>query len=67
MPGVASLKRLSPMDGDGKLRVVLESPQGSRHKLKYEPAEHAFRVDDAAGRDVARRLLDEPATASGDR
>jgi inorganic pyrophosphatase len=44
MRGVASLERLSPMDGDGKLRVVLESPQGSRHKLKYEPAEHAFRV-----------------------
>jgi inorganic pyrophosphatase len=41
---VASLERLSPIDADGKLRVVLESPQGSRHKLKYEPASHAFRI-----------------------
>ena len=39
-----SLDRLPPIDADGQLRAVLESPQGSRHKLKYLSAEHAFRV-----------------------
>jgi inorganic pyrophosphatase len=41
---MASLARLAPIDPDGKLRVVLESPQGSRHKLKYAPADQAFKI-----------------------
>jgi inorganic pyrophosphatase len=41
---LTSLDRLAPIDPDGQLRAVLESPQGSRHKLKYLPDEHAFRV-----------------------
>jgi inorganic pyrophosphatase len=44
MRGMISLDRLSPMDPEGQLRAVLESPEGCRHKLKYVPAERAFRV-----------------------
>jgi inorganic pyrophosphatase len=36
--------RLTPVDEDGRVRVVLESPQDSRNKLKYEPAIDAFEV-----------------------
>ena len=38
------LDRLTPEDADGRLRAVIESPQDSRNKLKYEPADDAFRV-----------------------
>jgi inorganic pyrophosphatase len=37
-----ALHDLSPRDDGGALRVVVESPQGSRVKLKYEPALGAF-------------------------
>jgi inorganic pyrophosphatase len=36
--------RLRPIDDEGHVRVVLESPQGSRNKLKYEPKTDAFEV-----------------------
>lgn len=39
-----ALDRLAPDDPDGRLRAVIESPQGSRNKLKYEPGTEAFRV-----------------------
>jgi inorganic pyrophosphatase len=35
---------LAPVDDKGRVRVVLESPQQSRNKLKYEPATDAFEV-----------------------
>ena len=38
------LDRLPPLDDKGHVRVVLESPQDSRNKLKYEPATDAFEV-----------------------
>ena len=38
------LDRLSPVDDEGRVRVVLESPQGSRNKLKYEPDSDSFSV-----------------------
>src|SRR3954468_15744657 len=38
------LDRLAPVDDKGDLRAVLETPQGSRHKLKYEPEMHAFKM-----------------------
>ena len=41
---MTSLDRLPPIDTDGRLRAVLESPQGSRHKLKYVSSERAFRL-----------------------
>jgi inorganic pyrophosphatase len=37
-----SLLDIEPWDPDGALRVVVESPAGSRVKLKYEPEMHAF-------------------------
>jgi len=41
---VTKLNRLSPVDDHGRLRAVLESPKGSRHKLKYEPGSRVFSV-----------------------
>jgi inorganic pyrophosphatase len=38
------LDRLSPLDDKGRVRVILESPQDSRNKLKYVPATDAFEV-----------------------
>jgi hypothetical protein len=35
------LDRLSAKNGDGRLRAVLESPQGGRHKYKFLPAEQS--------------------------
>lgn len=35
---------LAPIDDEGRVRVVLESPQESRNKLKYEPTTDAFEV-----------------------
>lgn len=39
-----ALGRLAPEDRGGGLRAVIESPQGSRNKLKFEPESGAFRV-----------------------
>lgn len=38
------LDRLPPIDDDGHLRAVIESPQGSRNKLKYLPDLRTFKV-----------------------
>ena len=38
------LDRLAPRNEAGDVRAVIESPKGSRHKLKYEPKDRAFRV-----------------------
>ena len=38
------LDRLAPIDDDGRLRAVLETPQGSRHKLKYLAEDQTFEV-----------------------
>lgn len=37
--------QLTHVDDKGRLRAVIESPQGSRNKLKYEPELGAFVVD----------------------
>jgi inorganic pyrophosphatase len=42
--GMANLQRLRPVDRTGQVRAVLESPQGSRNKLKYEPSLGTFAV-----------------------
>jgi inorganic pyrophosphatase len=39
------LDRLPPTDDDGLCRVVIETPQGGRHKLKYEPATDTIGID----------------------
>ena len=36
--------RIPQTDGKGRLRAVLKSPQGSRHKLKYDPADGGFSI-----------------------
>lgn len=41
---MAPLDRLPTRDGEGTLRAVLESPQGTRNKLAYDPVDDAFRV-----------------------
>ena len=38
------LDLLPPLDDKGQLRVVLESPQDSRNKLKYEPETGTFSI-----------------------
>ena len=40
---MARLDRLPP-DDDEFVRVVIESPQGARHKLKYDPTTEAFEL-----------------------
>ena len=39
------LDRISPLDDDGRYRVVIETPHGGRHKIKYEPAIDALAID----------------------
>ena len=41
MPG---LDRLPARDDEGRLLAVIESPQGSRNKLKYDPKLGSFKV-----------------------
>jgi inorganic pyrophosphatase len=41
---VPSLERLPQTDEEGHLRAVVETPQGSRHKLAYEPSAGAFTI-----------------------
>jgi inorganic pyrophosphatase len=41
------MKRLDQLplhDDEGRLQAVLETPQGSRHKLKYEPSTGSFAI-----------------------
>jgi inorganic pyrophosphatase len=38
------MDRVKQRDKKGRLRAVLESPKGSRHKLKYEPVDGVFSV-----------------------
>lgn len=42
---MANLDQIPHVDEKGRLRAVIESPQGSRNKLKYEPALGAFVAD----------------------
>jgi inorganic pyrophosphatase len=39
-----NLEELSPLDEKGRLRAVLETPRGSRNKLKYLPTEGTFEI-----------------------
>jgi inorganic pyrophosphatase len=41
---VTALDRVPPRTDDGRLRTIVETPQGSRNKLKYEPIDEVFRV-----------------------
>ena len=44
--GVADPTRLKPFDSDDKqlLRVVVETPKGSRNKFAFDPDEHIFEL-----------------------
>ena len=42
--GAMNIDRISQQDEKGRLRAVLESPQGSRHKYKYDATIDAFTV-----------------------
>ena len=44
--GMADPSRLKPTDGKGTelLRVVVETPKGSRNKFAYDPDEHIFEL-----------------------
>ena len=41
---MANLQHLTPVDRSGRVRAILESPQGSKNKLKYVPGWNAFEV-----------------------
>lgn len=41
------LSRLPAFDADDRLQAVIESPQGTRNKLKYEPASRTFVVTES--------------------
>jgi inorganic pyrophosphatase len=40
----ASLELLPPTDEKGRVRAVIESPRGTRNKMKYEPDAGVFRI-----------------------
>ncbi|HTT20789.1 MAG TPA: inorganic diphosphatase [Candidatus Sulfotelmatobacter sp.] len=44
--GLADPSRLNPLDSDDKkmLRVVIETPKGSRNKFAFDPKEHIFEL-----------------------
>jgi len=44
--GLADPSKLNPVDSDDKkmLRVVIETPKGSRNKFAFEPKEHIFEL-----------------------
>ena len=44
--GLADPSRLKPLDSDDKqlLRVVIETPKGSRNKFAFNPDEHIFEL-----------------------
>src|SRR2546429_8363577 len=44
--GGADLSRLNPLDSKDKqiLRVVIETPKGSRNKFAFDPDEHIFEL-----------------------
>lgn len=44
--GFADPSRLKPFDSDDKqlLRVVIETPKGSRNKFAFNPDEHVFEL-----------------------
>ena len=44
--GLADPSRLNPIDSDDKqlLRVIIETPKGSRNKFAYNPDEHIFEL-----------------------
>ena len=39
------LDRLPPTDNEGLCRIVIETPQGGRHKLKYDPSTDTIGID----------------------
>src|ERR1700704_1223292 len=44
--GIADLSRLNPFDSKDKqiLRVVIETPKGSRNKFAFDPDQHVFEL-----------------------
>ena len=44
--GLADPSRLNPLDSDDKqiLRVVVETPKGSRNKFAFDPDQHLFHL-----------------------
>ena len=42
--GLADPSKLKPVDSDDKkmLRVVIETPKGSRNKFAFDPKQHIF-------------------------
>jgi inorganic pyrophosphatase len=40
--GIADPTRLSPLDGKGRLQVVIETPKGSRNKYKFDSDQRIF-------------------------
>ena len=44
--GLANPTRLKPFDSDDKqmLRVLIETPKGSRNKFAFDPDEHIFEL-----------------------
>jgi inorganic pyrophosphatase len=66
--GVAGLSRLPSLDSDGNVRVVVETPRGSRAKIAYDPEIGAFTFSRAlpAGIAFPFDFGFVPATRAGD-
>jgi inorganic pyrophosphatase len=44
---MTALDRLPPRSSQGVLRAVIETPQGSRNKVKFDPTDEAMRITES--------------------
>ncbi len=42
--GLANPARLAPVDDEGQIQVVIETPKGSRNKYAFDPEQRIFRL-----------------------
>ncbi len=52
---LANPVRLKPVDDDGQVRIVVETPKGSRNKYAFDPEQRAFTLKMTSGSFRRRR------------